>query len=210
MLPLAGAAAVLVLTGLSHGFRTDRWGTAAEVLAATARLQNVPKTAGDWEGQLAPLDERELRIAQVTGHASLQFVHRISAQKARLLVLCGRPGAIGSHTPDICFQGLGFQMEGEPVRHEVRAADGSSGKFWTARFVRPGATPEYVRVWWAWGVAGEWQAVDAPRVHFAGRPALYKMYVVSPMRAGDGDLEQDAGLQLIEAILPPLRAALSS
>jgi hypothetical protein len=40
-------------------------------------------------------------------------------------------------------------------------------------------TPEPpLRVCWAWGTDGDWQASASPRTDFALRGALYKLYVV--------------------------------
>ncbi len=206
--PALAAAVVLAVTGLCHGIRTDRWGVCTELVEATARLQRIPLAVGEWEGKPYSLDERELRVAQVSGHRAMQFVHRVSAQKATLMVLCGRPGAISSHTPDICFEGQGFRMQSAPVRQAVRASDGSSAEFWTAPFVRAGSAPQQVRVWWAWGTAGEWRAVEPPRLVFALRPVLYKMYVISPIPGPEQSPQDNAATKLIAAILPPIRSTL--
>jgi hypothetical protein len=204
--PIAAAVVILVVTGLAHGLRTDRWGLAAQLEAATSRLQNIPQVAGAWEGKPVPLDERQLKIAQAKGQR-LVFVHPVTREQVSLAVFCGRPGNISNHTPDVCFQGAGYHMEGEAVRHKVEAAGGVSGEFWTATFVREGPPQETLRVWWAWGRTGEWQASDSPRLHFALYPCVYKLYVVST--AGNEDLQDDPGRKLLAAILPDLQAALS-
>jgi hypothetical protein len=208
-LPVVAAAAVLVLTGVAHGLRSDRWGVAAEVKAAAARLDGIPHTVGDWEGKPLALDEGSLRIAQLVGYNAQTFTHRVTAEKASVIVLCGRPGPIGSHTPDVCYQGMGMQMEGEAQRQTVQSPGGLAGEFWTARFVRTGPVPEALRIWWAWGTAGEWGASASPRLALARNPALYKIYVVSPSHNPGGDLSEDSGRKLIEALLPELRKELA-
>jgi hypothetical protein len=208
-LPVAAAFGVLVLTGVAHGLRSDRWGVAAEVREAAARLDRIPPTVGDWEGKPLDLDENALRIAQLVGHRAATFTHHVTAEKVSLIVLCGRPGPIGSHTPDICYQGMGLHMEGEPERRKVEAPGGLSAEFWTARFVGTGPVPEALRIWWAWGTLGDWGASASPRLTLARNPALYKIYVVSPSRNPGGDLSEDSGRKLIEALLPELRTALA-
>jgi hypothetical protein len=206
-LPVAAAAAVLVLTGVAHGLRSDRWGVAAEVKAAAARLDRIPPTVGEWEGKPLPVQEEALRIGQIVGHRAQRFTHRVTAEKASLLVICGRPGPVGSHTPDICYEGIGMHMEGEPERQTVEAPGGLSGEFWTARFVGTGPVPEAIRIWWAWGTVGEWRADVSPR--FTRNPTLYKIYVVSPYINLGGSLSEDPGRKLIEALLPELKSALA-
>jgi hypothetical protein len=207
-LPVLAAACVLGLTGLAHGIRSDRWRVGAEVQAAAARLQKLPVQVGDWDGRAVDVTADEIRVAQMAGHYSQKFSHRISAEEASMLLLCGRPGAIGSHTPDLCYQGLGFQMEGQPVRQQVRAG-GQTAEFWTALFKRTDPVPQTIRIWWAWSVTGEWKASDSPRLTYAYYPAIYKIYAVSNVREGE-KLEDNAARKLLEAMLPELASTLSS
>jgi hypothetical protein len=209
ILPLAAAVAVLVGTGVAHGLRTDRWGLAAELKAATDRLAKLPTKAGEWEGRDMPMDQRQLHITQASGHNSQLFVHHTTGQQAALLVLCGRPAPLSNHTPDVCLAGSGFRMEGEPLRQKVEAANGVSGEFWTAAFVREVPHHERMRVWWAWRTADQWEATNSPRVQLALRPVAYKLYVVSADPNPHEDLRDDPGRKLLETLLPEIQAALA-
>jgi hypothetical protein len=207
-LPLAAAAVILVATGVVHGIRSDRWVVGNDVLAAASRLEAIPSVVGDWEGTPHQVDERQVRVAQVNGYCGQRFVHRVTAEKATLLIICARPGAASVHTPDICYQGVGYRMEKDAVRQAV-SSGGVSAEFWTATFARPGPLPDTLRIWWAWGVGDRWQASSNPRLSFARAPALYKMYVVSPVRDPGQDVQDDAGYKLIGALLPVLQQSLS-
>jgi hypothetical protein len=209
ILPLAVAVAVLVGTGVAHGLRTDRWGLAAELKAATDRLDKVPTKVGDWEGRPMPMDQRQLRITQAAGSNSQLFVQRGTGQQVNLLLLCGRPGPLSNHTPDVCLAGSGFTMEGAAQRQKIETANGVTGEFWTAAFVRDVPRHERMRVWWAWRTADQWEATDAPRVQLALRPVAYKLYVVSADPTPREDLRDDAGRKLLETVLPELQAALA-
>jgi hypothetical protein len=208
LLPLAAAAAVLVVTGVVHGIRSDRWGVGEDVLAAASRLEAIPAVVGDWEGAPFEVEQRQLDVAQVVGHRGLRFVNRVSAERASLLIVCGRPGAASVHPPDICYQGLGYRMQKDPVRQAV-SGGGLSAEFWTATFSRPGPLPDVLRIWWAWGVGDRWQASSNPRLSFARAPALYKVYVISRVRGTGQDAQENAGYKLIEALLPALKQSLS-
>ncbi len=207
-LPLVAATCVLVATGVVHGLRSDRWGVGEEVLAAASRLETIPATVGDWEGVPFEVDQRQLDVAQVAGHRGQKFTHRVTAEKASLLIICARPGAASVHTPDVCYQGLGYRMQGDPVRQSV-SGGGVSGEFWTATFAKPGPVPDILRIWWAWGVGDRWVASSNPRLAFARVPALYKIYVVSPVRDPKQEVQDDAGYKLIGALLPVLKQSLS-
>jgi hypothetical protein len=205
-LPLAVAAVVLVATGVVHGIRSDRWGVGQEVLAAASRLEAIPTTVGDWEGTPIEGNQRQMQMAQIVGFRGLRYVHRGTGEKATLLIVCARPGAASVHPPDICYQGLGYRMEKQPVR---QAVNGGPDDFWTATFSRPGPTPDVLRIRWAWGVGARWQASDYPRLSFARAPALFKIYVVSRVRDTTTDATDDAGYKLLGALLPVLRQSLS-
>src|SRR5947209_9927630 len=92
---------VLLVSGVVHGLWTDRWRAAAEPAAYAARLADVPRTVGDWEGQDVTLEEKSLRVAEVTGYLARTYVHRRTGAMAEVVVVCGRPGPISVHTPDV-------------------------------------------------------------------------------------------------------------
>jgi hypothetical protein len=208
LLPLAAAAVLLAATGVVHGLRSDRWVVGSDVLSAASRLEAIPWVVGDWEGSPLEVNERQVRVAQVVGHRGQKFVHRMTAERSSLLIICARPGAASIHTPDVCYQGLGYSMQKEPVRQAV-SGGGLTAEFWTTTFARPGPLPAVLRLWWAWGVGDRWQASSTPRLSFARAPALYKIYVASPVRDAGQDVQNDAGYKLIGALLPDLQRALS-
>jgi hypothetical protein len=191
-LPVLSAAAVLVLAGVVHGIRTDRWVLSRDLQDAVARLESVPAAVGDWEGKTLELDPRELDLSGSAGYALRRFVH------------------VSIHTPDVCYRGLGYEPAAAPVRWTApaRGAD-PSATFLSARFYKAeaaGTAP--LRILWAWGADGAWQAPEHPRLAFAHQPALYKMYVVRQLAREDEPLEKDPSVRFLEQFLPPLGRAL--
>src|SRR5262245_10801512 len=168
----ATAAALLTGSAVWYGLLTDRWGPSPDRQAAAAKLAGLPAVVGGWEGRPVELNARMLAAADVTGHVARRYVHRGTGQEIMLLILCGRPGPVAVHTPDVCYQGAGYS----PGPPEKRAAAG--GTFWTAQFARTTAPPDALRIYWAWSDGGAWTAADNPRVAFARSPALYKLYAV--------------------------------
>jgi hypothetical protein len=211
-LPVLSAAALLVLGGVVQGIRTDRWGLSHEVQDAVTRLDQVPTTVGDWQGQPLGLDPRELDLSGSAGFALRRYTHRASGESLVVLLLCGRPGPLSIHTPDVCYRGLGYEPAGEPTRQTLAAsADNPGMTFFTAQFRKAatmGSMP--LRILWSWGADGVWQAPDNPRLAFAAQPVLYKLYVVRPLVREDEPLERDPGVQFLEKFLPRLQCALSS
>src|SRR5687768_3625371 len=114
----AWIATLLILgAGLAGGLWTNRWAVSAELETAVTRLGDLPPTIGDWEGQkVEALDARQLEIGEIAGHAVRQYKHRRNGQVISVLVVCGRPGPIAVHTPEVCFSGGGFQQAAERSR----------------------------------------------------------------------------------------------
>jgi hypothetical protein len=209
-LPLCAGAIVLALTGILPGIRTDRWGVSPDLRKAGERLEAVPEPAGDWEGQPFEISDRELKIGGVTGYLARRYVNRITSEEAMVIVVCGRPGAIAVHTPDICYQGLGYQMANRPNRVAIPGGK-KNGDLWTATFTRTGGQPDSLRIFWGWTADGPWQAADNPRFRFLRAGALYKLYVVRRLPWSAKKLEtEDPSLKLLEALQPQLAKCLSA
>jgi hypothetical protein len=188
-----GVALTLVLvTGLVHGLWTRRWSDGADLAAAAARLQQVPLTAGDWQGRSQPpVDSERLARAQVAGSVHRAYVRKADGQKVSVILLCGDFGPLAVHTPDICYRGAGYELVGEPVRREVRLAGGGTAEVWTARFHRPDTADAPLRICWTWSAGSGWKAPSSPRLTFRRTPVLYKLYVAREMAHLDEPLEGD-------------------
>jgi hypothetical protein len=196
---VAGVAAV-------EGLRSNRWGPSADMQAAVARLDRVPAGFGDWEGVDKPLDRKVVEVAEAQGIVSRHYTNRKTGASVSVLILCGSPGPIGAHTPDVCYGGLGYECVGVPVARQVAVGDGSA-TFWTARFEKTDRGAESLRVYWAWGVDGGWEAADDPRTRFALQPALYKLYVVERETAENAD--DPAAPEFLAEFLPLVKTALA-
>jgi Protein of unknown function (DUF3485) len=178
---VAAIAACIVLiaaSGIFHGLWTGRWKFADEPAKAAERLEKVPLVIGDWDGDKQEISDREIRVAEAAGYLSRRYVHRQTGEIVWVTALCGRPGPISVHPPDVCFRGAGFQPAESPARYTLRRSGPETAQFWTAKFVKNEATgPVAMRVLWAWSATGAWLAPDNPRFAFAHYPVLYKLYI---------------------------------
>src|SRR3954451_18636542 len=118
-LPIATALALVIAAGIVHGRWTLRWSKSHAVEAAVARLEGVPTAVGDWNGQELALDPRQLTMAEIAGHVTRRYVNRRSGAAVTVLLVCGRPGPISVHTPDICYAGAGYELAGPPTRESL-------------------------------------------------------------------------------------------
>lgn len=203
VLPVVFAAAVLA-SGVAHGLSTGRWGTSADVTAAVDRMKALPRSVGDWRGDDMDLDPGQVNRAGIQGHVLRRYTNARDGRRLTLMLACGRPGPIAVHTPDVCYGGAGYERVADPTREEVR-----SGQFWAAQFHTPGAARAMrLDVFWAWSAADGWRAASNPRLEYARRPALYKLYVIREVPP-DATLDQDRACRnFLECLLPDLDRAL--
>jgi hypothetical protein len=216
LLPVATAAALLLLSGLVHGLWTDRWESPEALDAAVARVGRVPLAAGDWQGRaLGPpdVDPEAFEQAGALSYWMRRYVSRRDRSEVTAVLMCGRRNRMAVHTPDVCFRAEGFALLDAPAAYVVQPAAGGGGpaQFRTSLFNagegRPAAGA--LRVFWAWNAEGEWQApAGDARWAFRGAPFLYKLYVTHEARGQGVPLDQDAGVAFLKRLLPELHRTL--
>ena len=157
---LLTAVPVLVGAGIAEGLWTNRWTSAAELESAAARLDGIPLNTGAWEGKALTLDEKQVARAGIRGYLMRRYVHRGTGRSLTVLLVCGRPGPVAVHTPDVCYRGAGYALTEAPVRKGLTAgALDPSPEFWSARFRKQGAAAsEQLHIRWAWAATAAWQA----------------------------------------------------
>jgi hypothetical protein len=203
------ATLVIVLTGLLHGIWTDRWQFSEDPAVAAARLENVPLVVGDWEAQPVEVDPRQL--GHLAGHWCRRYVNRQNQSSVTVALVCGRPGPVAIHTPDVCYGSSGYEVA-RPTKHtHASAALPYAAQFCTAQFAkRKAAEQGTLRIYWSWNAAHGWTAPDNPRLAFGSYPVLYKLYFVREMATPKETIDDDPTLGLMDALLPELENALFS
>jgi Protein of unknown function (DUF3485) len=201
------AVAAVLVTGLVHGFWTERWTTHEEPVAAAARMEHVADVLGSWEGE--PIDATPRQTDGIAGHLYRRYVNRQNGQSVTVALFCGRSGPMSIHTPDVCYQGGGYDV-GASVKHSLPGDAGApSAEFRTAPFFKTSSTDRSnLRIFWAWNATGEWTVPDRPRFAFARRPFLYKLYVIREMADSNEPLESDPCLEFMRHLLPELQRCL--
>lgn len=200
----------VLLSGWTYRWWETRSRTSEALRVATARLGDVPFAVGDWRGQAHPVDEEQFTQAEVSGYLFRRYENRRTGRAVTILLVCGRSGPVSVHTPDICFQGAGYDLIGAPIRY-TRWFQGlsQSAEFWTARFARPaGLMSARLRVFWSWSATGTWLAPNTPRLSFARYPALYKLYVLRDAGPGEDNLDEDPCVDFLRQFLPELETRL--
>jgi hypothetical protein len=210
ILYLFTACLLLLVSGIVHGLWTDRWLPSHAVEDAVARLEKIPLSVGDWKGTLRETPKEAVRGARLSDCRTYQFVNRPKGQAVDVLLMCGLPGPVSVHTPDICYPGAGYQMTTDPEPFTLSGAGTQEVGLITATFRKEEAvTAGELRIFWTWNAAGHWQAPKNPRWTFARAKALYKLYVIHEMAAKDaGRPEQDPAVDFLKIYLPELNRAL--
>ncbi len=210
------ALVIIIGTGILHGNGTGRWGAAEALVRASERLDRIPQNIGDWVGHDREVDPEEVAKAQAERIFARDFVNQKTRMAISVLIVCGRPGTVSVHTPDICFQGQGrIMMNAAPQTVSVDLSGGVGtplmAEFQTADFHRPdSANRQQQRVYWTWSADGDWTAPSDPRVAFFWNNTLYKLYIVrgvSPLEELDPE-ELDPSLKFAEQLIPVLDKAL--
>lgn len=163
-----------------QGRMTDRWSgrnvTAELKQAATLLESRFPKRFAGWENaEEISASPRELEKAGAVGHVSRIYKNAKSKAAVSTFVVCATPRDASGHTPDRCYPGAGFEIAETEHRETVPLADGREAQVFTGTFRRAGQT---LRVFWTYGVEGEWVAPQIARIELADAKAVYKLYAI--------------------------------
>jgi Protein of unknown function (DUF3485) len=196
-LPFLVALTLVAGSGLVHAVWKGGWRQAEALQAAVAQVGLVPLDIGGWQGKELAVDPAEFKQAGAEGYWMRNYIR--DDRSVTVLLMCGRPGRMSVHTPEFCYQGLGYEMA-----EAARTVDVIPGeRFWTARFVKQLGAARDLRLWWAWNAAEGWKAPTSPRWDFRGVPFLYKLYVVHDTTRQQA-VESEPALELLKQLLPEL------
>lgn len=212
ILPLVIGLGILMGSELFHGRWTDRWSFSGELERACAKFPPLdePMIVGDWRGQPAdPIPADDIALGEIAGYINQVFTHP-SGAIVHVLVVCGRPGPIAVHTPEVCLGGEGCVLDGEKRRYTVDLPGSEQAAFWVGQFYWfDGGLRKDRRTFWTYSPDGKtWTAEDNPRLHFARYPLLYKIYLMRQLSRRDVKLEEDPTNDFIKVFLPELQKRL--
>src|SRR5436190_8799375 len=172
--PVTALIAVLA-SGVVHGLLTDRWQPAPEPAARAARLELVPFVLGDWVGEDIETDGPQ--VGPIAGYLHRRYLNRQTGMGVTVYMVCGRPGPICIHTPDVCYAATGYEIISQD--RVSLPSDIGDGEFRTAKLRRSNSTQEQrLRIFWSWSDGQSWSIPDSPRLEFARRPVLFKLYLL--------------------------------
>src|SRR5262249_50823727 len=107
---LGTAVALVLLSGAVAGVWTNRWGWSMTTKEGAERLKQVSGEVEGWDSSEVPLSEGEREVGEIEGYLGRRYGHRRTGAVVTVLVLCGRPGPISVHAPDVCYTNSGWQQ----------------------------------------------------------------------------------------------------
>src|SRR5262245_34976809 len=102
------ASTMVIATGLMHGFWTDRWASSADTKHAAELLPSLPTEVGDWTWQ--DLENANHPNTGVAGSLQRKYTHRKTGVTVVIALVNGRPGPVGTHTPEACYVATGYAL----------------------------------------------------------------------------------------------------
>jgi hypothetical protein len=204
---IVGGLGLLLVTGYLHGRWTGRWHFSNDVQDAVARLDAVPQSIGDWEGEDGELDER---VREVSGaHGFLLRRYTNVRAKITVLVVCGHPGPVAVHSPEVCYQSAGATVSpaGERTIEFPEPHPNADFKVIRVDSTEQNARPTRLEVLWTWNCRGRWETPTSPRLTFARYPYLYKLYVIRNVEK-DEEENDNPTPAFLNLLLPELEKAL--
>ena len=183
--------AALVLAGaVVHGAITQRWSMFAPDAARAARMHALKVEQPDMEVREiendVPLKERSIATSR-------RYLPGDGTYSAAISIISGVPGAVSTHTPDVCYTASGYRMIGAIKRETVKLTGGTSANYFVADFEKKRETTvERLRIRWSWTTNGTWEAPDGARFHYMKASELYKLYVATPLSNTDAKPADDS------------------
>jgi hypothetical protein len=213
--PLLTGLALILGAGFGHGVWTNRWSFSNEPQRSAAKVPSVAMHLGDWEGrELPPLEDEVLAMGQIAGYLNRAYVQADSQLPISVQILCGRPGPIVAHLPNICLGGEGYSQVGELQPYVHKVSSQQKVEFTVGQFLHTldGGGTEYVRFFWTMSATGEWKSPRgwSGRLSFGKYPALYKVYLQRRVSSPDDPLDKDPLLQFTNFLMPELQKKLFS
>jgi hypothetical protein len=161
-------------------------------------------TLGEWQGRAREFDASGL--GPIAGCLTRHYVNQRTGVGVTMSLVCGRPGPVAIHTPDVCYAASGYEAENSTTFAPSLGPTLPAAEFKTAQFVRTKAAEQTnLRVIWSWNAGGAWTVSDSPRFAFARQPVLYKLHLVRELASPNEPLADDPCIEFMQFLLPELQ-----
>ncbi|MFM7518900.1 MAG: exosortase-associated EpsI family protein [Planctomycetota bacterium] len=211
VIPLVIAAAFVAVVTAVQGVWTERWSDrdiAGELkVSATILEEAFPAEIGPWKYvDDVESSQEQLERAGAVGHVSRLYQNKDTGAKVAAFVICATPHDASGHTPDRCYPAAGFEIAETEHRETITLEDGRRAEAFVGTFRKTGQT---IRVYWTYGVRGEWLAPQIARIELAGTAAVYKLYAIIDQTAVSAPQSSGICREFLSVMLPAFDRAVA-
>ena len=212
-LPIVVVLIVLGIGTYLQGVYCERWTPLnSEILDTfTARLENVPEEIGNWISQDLDYDEDQFKKSNCRGCISRIYTNRRTGEKVNVYLVSGTARHATIHTPDWCYRGAGYKMDGKPAPYSIDCGtEIPTPEFSTTTFYKDThhVERENLRILWSFSDDGQWKGPKLAKTFFAGRPALFKLYLITPTVDQRQEIEDNPSMSFAKEFMPVLNGVL--
>ncbi len=215
VVPIVIAVLAIVALTVVEGVMSERWGDSRLCSYCATLLDDVPTEIGAWTATDNQVTEVERKGAGARGYVSRTYHNSGKDKDVGVWFIVGHARDTFRHTPDICYGGNGFTMEGDQTRYDLPLEDGKKATFFTATFGKENAMGGEMkqRVFWTWfkpktgsGEPVEWRVPQGMtsgdiRYEFAAAPALYKLYFTVSGAEADAPIDNSVAMDFAKEFL---------
>ncbi len=210
--PFAVVLVVLAVGTLIEGKYSDRWGRAdsEKLNQFTERLELVPVKIGEWEGTDETINEEEFKASNCDGCISRTYQNR-EGQRINVYLVSGSARHVTIHTPDWCYVGAGYEMMDDAKAYTIDKVPDldPQPEFRTTVFQKEDPLRTHrIRIFWSFSDDGKWRGPAMPKPTFAGRSALYKVYLITDLDQVNDEIERNPTLEFVRQFFPVLNRVL--
>ena len=177
--------AVLVAGGaFVHGATTHRWSLLAPPPSRADSIHERTLKLGEASQEDVP---SELPVKERSRVTCRRYNFAGEPGAVVVSITSGPPGAVSTHTPDVCYPGSGYKTVKSPKKETINLPDGRV-TYMVAVYEKKTATSvDRQRIRWAWSADGTWDVPGNARFHYLGAGELYKLYIVTPESGREED-----------------------
>ena len=174
-------AGCLVLVGAGaavHGAATHRWAAFTPEPGKAEAVHGAVVALADYRAEEVP---SEIPIKEQSRVSCRRYFSSTTGLTGVVTAITGPPGAVSTHTPDVCYVASGYTIAYGPVKETIELPGIGTATYFVAEFEKKTSTGiDRQRVRWAWATgAGMWDVPDLARFVYLREPELYKVYAVT-------------------------------
>ena len=208
LIPVVVTGLIIAFGTYLQGQYTDRWGKASSEKLGnfSSRLDNVPRVFDEWTSVDTEVDAEQFKASNCDKAISRIYTSSETGEEVSVFLVSGTARHVTIHTPDWCYVGAGFEMEGQPHPYiiECESLD-IDPEFQTTTFTKRGTLRDHsLRIFWSFTDDGDWQGPRSAKTEFAGRKALYKIYLITTIDNEGRDPEDAASRDFARRFIPIL------